>query len=70
MGTKQPRVPADPIADMKILGDGGLEETTGFSERTITRWKAEGALPIYAADKVAVALGKHPNELWPRWDRA
>jgi hypothetical protein len=36
------------------------------AEGTVHRWRKEG-LTFWAADKAAVALGYHPNMIWPDW---
>jgi len=35
----------------------------------VHRWKKEG-LTFYAADKAAIAIGKHPSVIWPEWESA
>ena len=42
----------------------------GTSERQWRRWRAYG-VPLWHADRLAVALGRHPGELWPEyWEAA
>lgn len=42
-----------------------LAERTGMAKRTLNRWKERGSLPERSADRVAVALGVLPGEIWP-----
>ena len=39
---------------------------TGFPARTLHRW-AHNGVPDLNADRAAVALGKHPSNIWPNW---
>jgi hypothetical protein len=43
-----------------------LAVLTGFPARTIHRWAHAGLRDIQA-DRAAVALGKHPSNIWPNW---
>lgn len=36
-------------------------------DSTFRLWCVKGQLPRLAADRVAVALGMHPSEIWPEW---
>lgn len=38
----------------------------GVTSRTIVRWRNEG-VPEKHADRLAVAAGFHPAEVWPEW---
>jgi lambda repressor-like predicted transcriptional regulator len=40
---------------------------TGLPERTLFRVLAADFLDWRVADRVAVALGHHPCQLWPEW---
>lgn len=42
-------------------------DTLGLPRRTLHRVLASSRLRWDAADRVAVALGHHPSELWPAW---
>lgn len=44
----------------------GLARVLDVTTATVYRWRREG-VPVYAADRAAVALGAHPGELWPAW---
>lgn len=44
-----------------------LGERTGFSRRSVMRWKADGRLTERTADSVAIALGVMPGDIWPTW---
>jgi hypothetical protein len=39
----------------------------GLDRRTIQRLARRDRLRVDAADRIAVALGRHPCELWPTW---
>jgi hypothetical protein len=41
-----------------------LAERVGVHHRQVLRWRDQG-LNVYAADRVAVAMGLHPLLLWP-----
>lgn len=42
----------------------------GTSERQWRRWRKSG-VPLWHADRMAVALGRHPGEVWPEyWEAA
>lgn len=43
-----------------------LARTIGIDRAQVQRWKRVGLTPP-AADRVAIALGHHPFELWPDW---
>ena len=38
--------------------------------RTVQRLFGKGRIRSDAADRIAVALGRHPCELWPDWFKA
>ena len=44
-----------------------LAVMTGLSQRVMFRAKAAGRITDESADRVAVALGHHPAEIWPEW---
>lgn len=35
--------------------------------RDLARWEAAGEIPEAAADRMAVAMGVHPGEVWGGW---
>jgi lambda repressor-like predicted transcriptional regulator len=41
-----------------------LAELAGTSTRQLERWKAAGRIRAVMADRVAVAIGMHPAEIW------
>jgi len=43
-----------------------LAVRTGFTARTIHRWKNHGISDAYA-DQAAIALGLHPITIWPNY---
>ena len=46
-----------------------LAEVFGVTRTTIQRWKndEEAALTIWQADKYAIKIGMHPQEIWTDW---
>lgn len=40
----------------------------GVSARSVWRWRHHG-LDEWRADRLAIAFGFHPCEVWPEWDR-
>ena len=68
----EPRISMEPLlqymADTGLTVEGreGLSGRTGFADRSIYRRKAQASIPVGSADAVAVALGKHPCEIWSR----
>jgi hypothetical protein len=43
-----------------------LARALGLDRAQVARWR-NGGLPIDSADRVAVAAGCHPAEVWPEW---
>lgn len=35
--------------------------------RDLARWRAAGEIPEAAADRMAVAMGMHPGDIWAGW---
>lgn len=64
MGTME-RLPVEPVLD--ALADRGqsIKSLGPALDRAVHRAQLDGGLTWLAADKVAVALGYHPGELWP-----
>jgi hypothetical protein len=46
-----------------------LAEVFGVTRTTIQRWKydIDAALTIWQADKYAIKIGMHPQEIWTDW---
>jgi hypothetical protein len=40
---------------------------TGTDRSLVHRWNRAGGVPEVSADRVAVALGLHPINIWPNW---
>lgn len=51
-----------PIASIGTHGDAA--RAMGVSRSQILRFLADGATPA-SADRVAIAAGRHPVEVWP-----
>lgn len=60
-----PRLPLDPLL---ALYDSalGLARALKVDPRQVHRWSHYG-VSVWTADELAVSLGFHPMELWPRW---
>ena len=56
-GNREFDVPRIPVKHMAQL--------VGVSSRTWLRWQVEGGVPLWAADRAAVAIGRHPANIWP-----
>jgi lambda repressor-like predicted transcriptional regulator len=39
---------------------------TGLHRSMVSRYRRNG-IPVLQADRIAVALGRHPGEIWPEW---
>jgi hypothetical protein len=71
----EPLVPFIP-QPVPTLGDGNgfrLGGTANLPEsiqQAIYRAKRAGAVSVFAADRIACALGHHPVEIWPDWYEA
>jgi hypothetical protein len=39
---------------------------TGIHRSMVSRYRRNG-IPVLQADRIAVALGRHPGEIWPEW---
>lgn len=59
------RFPLDPVLARHTIAEAA--RAAGFHSAQLSRWKRTG-VPAAAADRLAVALGRHPLELWPDWD--
>ena len=67
MSKTDPRFPFEAARRITWLElNNELAERFGVQESTIARWKRDG-LDAWTADKVAVQLKFHPNEVWPGW---
>jgi lambda repressor-like predicted transcriptional regulator len=66
--------PAEPVrqlllarADAHSITLTEVGDILGLPRRTLHRLLASSRLRWDAADRVAIALGHHPSELWPGW---
>lgn len=62
------RFPWDPIAELGY-NDRQVAGWCGVSPGSVPEWKRRG-LSVDQADRVAIALGRHPIELWPDFHEA
>lgn len=54
--------------DQEVFADlGAAAECFGTTTRNIMRWIAEG-VGEELADRIAVAVGKLPRDIWPEWE--
>lgn len=44
-----------------------ITEVTGIDRRTFERLRHRRRIRSDSADRIAVALGRHPSEIWPEW---
>ena len=56
------------LNQLPITSVAELAARTGYSTRSIQRWKISG-VPLHAADAVAIHLGLHPAIVWTDWFR-
>lgn len=57
------RLPLGPVLAIEGTDHAALAARLGCSTRSLARWAKTGFGP-YVADTVAVALGRHPSEVW------
>jgi hypothetical protein len=51
--------------DAHLVSAAGIALRCGVDRQTVHRWRKEGGIPIFAADRVAIRLGVHPLDIWP-----
>ena len=65
--------PTEPLRSLIELrrrdgfGLNAIALDAGISRRRLQRAVAREVLRSDAADELAIALGRHPSELWPEW---
>jgi hypothetical protein len=65
MRPPSPRLPLEPL--VRMYGSiGNLAAAVGRERTAVGKWSERGLTPLWA-DRVAVALGMHPTEVWPEW---
>lgn len=52
--------------DALNLSVAEIARRTGFTTRTVHRWRHTG-IPLFSADRVAIRLGYHPANIWSNW---
>lgn len=60
-----PRISVEPLV-VRYGNGSALARALGCAHEQVSRWRSNG-LPLDAADRLAVALGLHPVEVWPDW---
>jgi hypothetical protein len=61
----QPRLPLEPLV-ARHGGVSGLARALGCNTGQVGKWRQRG-VTLLSADRIAVALGLHPVEVWPEW---
>lgn len=61
------RARLEKAARSRGLAIVALSNELGIPRRTLCRILAGARIRWITADRVAVALGHHPSELWPEW---
>lgn len=51
----------------RLVTDGFIALHCDVDRGVVLRWR-QGGIPLYAADRAAIALGIHPNRLWPGYN--
>jgi hypothetical protein len=73
---RDPRVPYAPLVPyLPVPGPtgfgwqamGGVNAMPEDVQKAIYRAKRAGSMTVYAADRVATWLGRHPAEIWAEW---
>lgn len=65
-------LPVEPLmllvqARLRQVPQAVLARQLGVTERTLRRLAVRGRLRSDSADRLAVALGHHPSEIWSEW---
>ena len=64
----QPRLPLEPL--VRMYGSVSvLARTTGRHTSQVAKWN-RGGVPMVSADRIAIAPGAHPIEVWPNGKRS
>lgn len=76
-GITQPRLPYAPFAryvdlncpqaNGRQLSERQMARFCDTPPSSIDKWRAAGEIPLYAADRAAIAMGTHPAMIWPEW---
>jgi lambda repressor-like predicted transcriptional regulator len=67
MATEPARHAVAREAMRRQIGLSGLARALGLDRSTLYRLQHRDRLRDDAADHIAVALGRHPSEIWPEW---
>lgn len=65
MRRAQPRLPLEPLV-ARFGGVSGLARALGRDRAQVGKWRQRG-VTLDTADRIAVAVGLHPCEVWPEW---
>ena len=63
--------PAGALLELQgSMTDAEFAAALGVERQTVHRWKSgRRQVAVAHADRLAVALGRHPGEIWPEWWR-
>ncbi|MDQ1439266.1 MAG: Winged helix-turn-helix DNA-binding [Acidimicrobiaceae bacterium] len=64
---RQPRVSLEPLVQ-RYGNVSILARALGVDRAQVAHWRSDG-VPIESADRIAIAVGRHPAEVWPEWYR-
>ena len=71
MATTYPAAPAQQLvlqrADELKLSVSDLADVLRLPRRSLVRLLSQPRLRWDTADRIAIALGHHPGEIWPTW---
>jgi len=60
-----PRLSLEPLVSM-YGSVSCLARALGRQRAQVQKWRRNG-VPLVSADRIAVAVGLHPVEVWPDW---
>jgi len=60
-----PRLSLEPLVSM-YGSVSCLAQALGRQRAQVQKWRRDG-VPLCSADRLAVAVGCHPVEIWPEW---
>lgn len=48
-----------------LVSNAGIALRCGINRQTVHRWRLDGGIPLFSADRIAIRLGVHPLDIWP-----
>lgn len=64
LGRARPIAAPSESCDPRLASVADMADLVGVTRRSWTRWRQAGTIPLDSADRAAVALGRHPSEIW------